>query len=272
METLGLADALQLGLEWQSQGGAAIVHTVRGAEHTELNASAKLVIGAASQVRGELPSTMEKAAISAARDGLDKKQSRLYSIELTGDGGRVVGIQGGTIDIFVEVLPSIQSLVIAGAGHIAQPLAELGKLLHFSVTIIDDRPQFANPERFPMADDIHVADFELGLQRVRMNRDTFVVLVTRGHVHDFASLRYVLTTEAGYVGMIGSKVRVRTVLDRLKAEGFSNETLERVYAPIGIDIGSHTPQEIAVAIAAEIVDVYRNGNAPHLKIRYSSLG
>jgi xanthine dehydrogenase accessory factor len=102
------------------------------------------------------------------------------------------------------------------------------------------------------------------LESTTITADTYVVLVTRGHVHDQACLRYVLTTDAGYIGMIGSKLRIRTVLDHLRTEGFDEPQIRRVYAPVGIDIGSHTPAEIAVAIAAEIVDVLRGGNAPHL--------
>jgi xanthine dehydrogenase accessory factor len=181
-------------------------------------------------------------------------------------------VQGGDLDIFVEVLPPIYSLAIAGAGHIAQPLAVVGKLLGFFVSVVDDRPDFASRSRFPDADEVIVDEFVAGLRRRELNRDSFVVLVTRGHAHDLACLKYVLTTPAGYIGMIGSKMRIRTVMDHLREDGFGEADLNRVYAPIGIDISSHTPEEIAVAIAAEIVDVYRGGSAPHLSRRHGSRG
>ena len=264
MKILGLPEALERGLAWQRQSGSAIVHIVSAHPDIDVDTSLKLVVNGAGESAGEFPENIHASALTAAMEALASRKSRVYSLTPTATGGDIVGMQGGEVDVFVEVLPPVLSLIIVGAGHIAQPLCVLGKLLGFSVQVIDDRPEFASGERFPDADEILVTDFVGGLESKTITQDTYVVLVTRGHVHDQACLRYVLGTEAGYIGMIGSKMRIRTVLDHLRAEGFDEPQLRRVYAPVGIDIGSHTPAEIAVAIAAEMVDVLRGGNAPHL--------
>lgn len=232
-----------------------------------IEAADRLVANGEGELVGSLHPSIDKAVHEAGMDALEKRRSRMYSIDPSEEGGSIVGIQGGSVEIFAEVLASRNSLVIVGAGHIAQPLAAFGKVLGFTVTVIDDRSRFASRERFPDADQIVVSNFVEGLQRMDITRDSFVVLVTRGHVHDHECLRHVLNTRAGYIGMIGSKIRIRTVMRSLKTEGFSDEDLRRVYGPVGIDIGSQTPAEIALAIAAEIVDIQRGGKAPHLTIR-----
>lgn len=169
------------------------------------------------------------------------------------------------IELFVEVQRRPPTLVIVGAGHVAQPLATLGKLIDFEVVVIDDRPQYANPERFPQADRVIAAPFRPTLRDWPIDADTFVVLVTRGHSHDVECLLEVLDSPARYIGMIGSKRRVRAVFDLLEQEqGISPEKFDRVYAPVGIDIGAESPAEIGVCIIAEVINVYRGGRAGSL--------
>ncbi len=217
-------------------------------------------------LRGRYASTLRKAVEAAAREALAKRASRLFSLNPSEEGGVVVGTQGGHVDIFVEVLPPVPQLVIVGAGHIAQPLATIGGVLGMKVIVVDDRPNFANPERFPTADRVIVDDFVTALQSLRITQDSYVVLVTRGHAHDRSCLEFVLRAKPGYVGMIGSQMRIRTVMRGLREDGFEAGDLEGVYAPIGLAIGSQTPAEIALAIAAEIVNVRRGGAAPHLAL------
>jgi len=150
-------------------------------------------------------------------------------------------------------------LVVVGAGHIAVPLAKIGKLLEFEVTVLDDRSAFANVQRFPEADHVIAADIEKTLQDFPVTPQSHFVLVTRGHQLDEEALRCVLGRGAGYIGMIGSRRRVREVIRHLHELGFSQELTNEVYAPIGVDIGAETPAEIAVAIAAEIVNLRRGG-------------
>jgi len=169
------------------------------------------------------------------------------------------------LQVFVEVQRRPPTLLIVGAGHIALPLATLGKLIEFEVAVLDDRPQYANRERFPQADQVVAAPFDRALRNWPIDHDTFIVLVTRGHSHDVECLLQVLDSPARYIGMIGSKRRVRGVFELLvKERGVAPEKLQRVYAPIGLDIEAHTPAEIGVAILAEVIKVYRGGRCPSL--------
>jgi xanthine dehydrogenase accessory factor len=161
--------------------------------------------------------------------------------------------------IFVDVQPGLQTLLIVGAGHIAQPLCEIGYMMGFRTVVVDDRWAFANRERFPHATDIHVGTFVDVLESLDINQQTFVVVVTRGHNWDEASVRTVLRRKPAYIGMIGSKRRAKATLERLVEHGYSPEELGRVHTPMGLDIAAETPAEIAVAIAAEIVRVRRRG-------------
>ncbi len=171
----------------------------------------------------------------------------------------------GQVELFVEVQRRPPTLIIVGAGHIAQPLATLGKLINFEVVVIDDRPQYANVERFPQADRVVAAPFRPTLRNWPIDADTYIVLVTRGHTHDVESLLEVLDSPARYIGMIGSRRRVRAVFDLLEQEqGIPREKFDRVYAPIGLDIGAESPAEIALCIIAEIIKIYRGGRAESL--------
>lgn len=161
--------------------------------------------------------------------------------------------------IFVDVQPGLQTLLIVGAGHIAQPLCEIGHMLGFRTVVVDDRWAFANRERFPHATDILVGPFVKTLESLEIGEQTFVVVVTRGHNWDEASVRTVLKKRPAYIGMIGSKRRAKATLERLAEHGYSSEELSRVHTPMGLDIAAETPAEIAVAIAAEIIRVRRHG-------------
>lgn len=174
--------------------------------------------------------------------------------------------EAGLIQVFVEVQHRPAELIIVGAGHVALPLAQLGKLCEFTVTVLDDRPQYANYERFPMADQVLATPLRETMRQWvadgRLDNDSYIVLVTRGHQHDIDCLLELLDTPLAYIGMIGSQRRVRTVFDLLSVEmGIPPEKFDRVYAPIGLAIGAKTPAEIAICIMAEIVNVMRGGPA-----------
>ncbi|HLH76987.1 MAG TPA: XdhC/CoxI family protein [Candidatus Binataceae bacterium] len=163
--------------------------------------------------------------------------------------------------LFVDPLPGAQRLVIAGAGHVGQALCRVAALLGFHVTVIDDRAQFANFERFPEATDVIVRSFEKAIGALKLDRNCYVVAVTRGHSYDEIVLRETLKQEPGpgYLGMIGSRRRVKATLERLERDGFNPARLEQIHAPIGLDIGAETPEEIAISVMAEIVRERRLG-------------
>lgn len=156
-------------------------------------------------------------------------------------------------ELFVEYLASKPNLVICGGGHIALPLCNLGKLLDFNVIVIDDRKEFANNERFNIADEVICGDFEEVIKEKSFSKNTYFVIVTRGHKDDRRCLEAVIDKEYAYVGMIGSRAKVATVVKALLEVGYSQELIDNVHTPIGLNIGGQTPAEIAVSIAAEII-------------------
>jgi xanthine dehydrogenase accessory factor len=163
-------------------------------------------------------------------------------------------------EVMIEIIEAPVTLLIIGGGHIGLSLATIGEHVGFSVAVMDDREMYANAERFPMADKVMAGDFTTMLADFPIGLNTYIVMVSRGHKQDETALRAVVSRGAGYVGMIGSKRRVSTVLRHLAEEGFDLETLERIYTPIGFDIGAETPEEIAVSIMAEIIAVRRGGS------------
>jgi len=175
----------------------------------------------------------------------------------------------GTVTVFIEALVQPPHLIIVGAGHIAVPLAAVAATCDFEVTVLDDRPQYAHPARFPSAKQVIAGPFRPELAKLRaqggLDRHTYIVLVTRGHQYDVDSLLEVLDDPLAYIGMIGSRRRIRAVFDLLEQEqGIDPAAFDRVYAPIGLDIGARTPAEIAVCIMAEIINVMRQGPAVSL--------
>lgn len=166
----------------------------------------------------------------------------------------------GDVRLLFEISRPPLELVICGGGHVGQAVAKAGRLLEFKVTVIDDRADFAARDKFPDSQVNLIADdFVAALRSLRITPATHVVIVTRGHRHDEICLHTVIDQPARYIGMIGSRRRTTTIRERLKREGVAPELLRRVHAPIGLDIGALTPEEIALAILAEIVLVRRGG-------------
>jgi len=154
----------------------------------------------------------------------------------------------------VESLCHEGTVYIFGAGHISQELAPLTRLVGFRTVVLDDRLEFANRERFPIADEVIVLDsFDRAMHGLEINEESYLVLVTRGHAHDKTVLEQALGTSAGYIGMIGSRRKRDAIYEALKKEGYSHHQLESVYSPIGLEIAAETPEEIAVSIVAELI-------------------
>ncbi len=176
-------------------------------------------------------------------------------------GCHVVG--GGKWTVYVERVLPPPELVVVGAGHLARPLTSVGRLLGFRVTVLDDRPEFARLDRFPDADRVLAVDFGDPFAEVALGPETRLVLVTRGHRYDYDCLRDLAGrgVQPAYVGMIGSRRRVRAAFEQLVAQGVDPAWLGRVHAPIGLDVGAETPAEIAVAIGAEMILAAHGGEA-----------
>jgi len=170
----------------------------------------------------------------------------------------------GSVEVMVQLFEAPARLVIVGAGHVGLALAKIAELLGYETTVVDDRPEFANRERFPMALQVIADEVGPALDSLTLDASTAVVLVSRGHRVDEEALRHAVGRGAGYVGMIGSRRRTRTVLDHLAAEGFPAAALEAVSTPVGLDIGAETPEEIAVSILAEITMLRRGGTGTRM--------
>lgn len=173
----------------------------------------------------------------------------------------------GSMEIFVEVLQRPPVLVIAGAGHCALPLSRMGRMLGFQIVILDDRPECATGERFPDATRILVGDLADLATQIPVGPSTHVVLVTRGHKQDEAILRKIIGQPFGYIGMIGSRRRIGAVFADMERDGFDPDHLDKVYSPIGLDIGAETPEEIAVSILGEIIAVRKGRDGRSLRLR-----
>jgi xanthine dehydrogenase accessory factor len=176
-----------------------------------------------------------------------------------------VDLPGGRLQVFFEVMLSPPKLIVVGAGHIALPLVKIAKVLDFHVVVIDDRLLYANRERFPDADDVLVGDMAQMLKEMTITPSCYIVLITRGHKYDEPCLRVVLGSKAKYIGMIGSRRRIKACFQRFRdQEKVAEELIETIYAPIGLDIATETPAEIALSILAEIIKVRRGGKAASL--------
>jgi xanthine dehydrogenase accessory factor len=211
--------------------------------------------------------SLEEQVIADARDALRSRQHKLlrYNLSLPDTQYPVPNLPIYQPTVFVEVQRRAAELLIVGAGHIAVPLAQIASLCDFAVTVLDDRPSFASPDRFPTAQKVIAAPLAETVAELPLDQDSFVVLVTRGHSHDVECLLEVLDRPVAYIGMIGSRRRVRAVFELLATEmGIDRAKSARVHAPIGLDIAARTPGEIAVSIMAEIVSVLRGGSAGSL--------
>ena len=177
---------------------------------------------------------------------------------------------GASFTLYLEVYRPPPELIIVGAGHIARPLCRVGAMLGFRVTVLDDRPDFALPERFPEATAVLQADlFAAPFRDVELGADTHLVLVTRGHKYDYQALLDALRAPVppSYIGMVGSQRRTRAALEQLVRDGVPLERLAGIHAPVGLDIGAETPEEIAVSVGAELIKLRRGGTGTSLRDR-----
>jgi xanthine dehydrogenase accessory factor len=223
-------------------------------------AGARLVL-VGDAVTGALgDDVLQQAAIAAARTALAEGHPRTVPL---------AGARGERYRAYVEPHMPAPELVIVGAGHIARPLAALGAVLGYRVIVLDDRPEFATADRFPDAERVIAADFHDPFAGIHITPRTAVVLVTRGHKHDYEALLRLLggRVEPAYIGMVGSRRRVRAAFEQLVREGILEERLAAIHAPVGLDVGAETPEEIAVAIAAELVLARRGGTGVPLRDR-----
>ena len=254
-------------LQASRDGPGVIVATVIAApEDTSPAPGAKLLVRRDGSTLGSFGgAAFEATVIEDALNSISEFPRRpVQALYYRSEGPRIHRLEakGGAdaYEVMVEIIEAPVTLLICGGGHIGLSLATIGEHVGFSVAVMDDRELYANRERFPMADRVMSGDFAEMLADFPIGSNTYVVMVSRGHKQDETCLRTVVNRGAAYVGMIGSKRRVSTVLRHLAEEGLDLEALERVYTPIGFDLGAETPEEIAVSIIAELIAVRRGGS------------
>jgi xanthine dehydrogenase accessory factor len=239
------------------------------------NVGQKCALATIVQVRGSIPSfqaakllvredgsmigtigggCVEAEVWNAAREVIDTGKPRHMSFSLGQDAAYDNGlICGGQLDVFVECITPQPSAIIFGGGHISKSLAKVLDLAGFRVSVADNREAYANRERFPEATEVYAEEYEELYPKLTVNESTYIVIVTRGHRDDMRVLRWAITTPSRYISMIGSKRKVISVVHELEKEGLPREAFERVFAPMGFEIGAVSPEEIAISVGAEMI-------------------
>jgi len=223
------------------RGDRALVTLVKAGTMAKVKPGAKLFVRADGSKVGSLGSVaLDEEAVGLARDLMPKGEERFVS---TKEGAQ----------FYVEAFTMPPTVVIAGGGHVGKAVYGVAKPLGFRVEIVDDRPQFANKERFPEADEVIVAEFSEWLSQLNITPNSFIVIATRGHKFDDVALAEAVKSRAGYIGLVGSRRKSILIYRDLLKAGVSKERLKDVHAPVGLDLGGRTPEEIAISILAEIL-------------------
>ncbi len=250
------------------KGALATIVNVRGSIPSF--ATAKMLVRDDGSIAGTIGGGCVEADVwQAAREVMEQEKPRTLSFDLNHNPKYDTGLVcGGTLEVFIEPVLPTSVLYLFGAGHVAQNVYKAARVAGFDVVVVDDRESYANRERFPEAREIVADDFERATSQLAPGEGAFIVIVTRGHRDDMRVLRWAVNTRAGYIGMIGSKRKVITIYRELEKEGIAAEKFDRVHAPVGLDIGAVTPEEIAVAIVAEMIAFRRHAEAtlPHMRI------
>jgi xanthine dehydrogenase accessory factor len=244
---------------------ATIVHTNGSIPSYE---SSRMLVREDGTIAGTIGGGCVEAEVwAAAKEVMQKEAPRKMVFNLNNEASYDNGlICGGTVEIFVEPILPQPMLYLFGGGHVSMAVAKAASAAGFAVGVVDDREAFANLERFPMAAEVFTS-YEKAYEKIQPNASTYLVIVTRGHKDDMRVLGWAVRTSARYVGMIGSKRKVLSVYKALEKEGYRPEEFERVFAPMGLEIGALSPEEIALSIAAELVAVRRNAaTAGHKKV------
>ncbi|HUB83132.1 MAG TPA: XdhC/CoxI family protein [Bryobacteraceae bacterium] len=221
--------------------------------------SAKMLVREDGSIVGTIGGGCVEAEVwNAAREVIEKEQPRRLTFNLGQDAAYDNGlICGGQLDVFVEPVLPIPRAFIFGGGHISRSLSKVVSLAGFASVVVDNRESFANQDRFPEAEAVHAAEYEEIFPRLGIQETSYIIIVTRGHRDDMRVLKLALGTPARYLAMIGSKRKVLNVVRELEKEGIVREAFEKIHAPMGLDIGAISPEEIAISVAAEMIAVRR---------------
>ncbi|MBM3770674.1 MAG: xanthine dehydrogenase [Acidimicrobiia bacterium] len=236
---------------------AALVTIVSTVGSTPQRIGAKMLVFGDGRTVGTIGGgCYENDAFWKAREAIGHRQPQMVRYELSDDFAQETGlICGGQMEVYIEPIEPSPALYVIGAGHVGYQLAHMAQTVGFKVHVIDDREKFASRERFPDAEEVVAQDIPTWLGQASIPAHAYVVVVTRGHTNDLDALRALAPRDFRYLGLIGSRAKVARIYDALRDEGMPADRLTRVHAPIGLDIGAVTPQEIAVSILAELIAV-----------------
>jgi xanthine dehydrogenase accessory factor len=246
-----LSEALDKGEE------VALVTIVASTGSTPQRVGAKMLVYADGRTVGTIGGgCYENEAFWKAREAIKSRKPQTVRYELNDDFAQETGLVcGGQMEVFIEPVEAAPEVYVFGAGHVGYFVAKFAHETGFKVHVVDDREKFASTERFGDGIDVIVEDIPTFIEAHPLPATSYAVIVTRGHRHDLETLRALMAQNLRYVGLIGSRAKVKRIYDMLREEGVSPDTLRRVHAPIGLDIGAITPQEIAVSILAELIAV-----------------
>jgi xanthine dehydrogenase accessory factor len=245
---------------------AALCTVVKTSGSTPRHSTSKMLVYPDGHILGtvgggELENRVRKEALASLQDN----QPRLLSYKMTDPSRGDAGVCGGQVEVFVEPILPAPMVVVLGGGHVGKAVAHLAKWLGFRVAVSDDREEFCNPESNPDADEFYpVPIAELSLH-LNITRQTVLILTTRGNNVDIAGLPTLLESQAGYIGVIGSRKRWSETVKSLNETGISDEQLKRIHSPIGLGIGAETPEEIAVSIMAEVIMLRGGGSGKQMQ-------
>lgn len=240
------------------RGAIATIVNVRGSIPSFR--TAKMLVRDDGSIVGTIGGGCVEADVwQAAREVMESEKPRSLTFDLNQDPKYDTGLVcGGTLEIFIEPVLPPALLYIFGAGHVAYNLYKVAAIAGFDVVVVDDREAYANRERFPDAREVIARDFELATSQLTPPESSYIVIVTRGHRDDMRVLRWALNTRARYLGMIGSRRKTISIYKELEKEGIPAEKFKDIHAPVGLEIGAVTPEEIAVAIVAEMIAIRRH--------------
>ena len=240
------------------RGAVATITNVRGSIPSFQ--TAKMLVRDDGSIAGTIGGGCVEAEVwQAAREVMEEEKPRTLTFNLNNNPKYDTGLVcGGTLDVFIEPVLPPALLYIFGAGHVAYNLYKVAQIAGFDVTVVDDRESYANRERFPDAREVVADDFDRVVQQLHVPESAYIVIVTRGHRDDMRVLRWAVNASARYLGMIGSRRKTISIYKELEQEGIPAERFAGIHAPVGLEIGAVTPEEIAVAIVAEMIAVRRH--------------
>jgi len=250
------------------RGALATIINVRGSIPS-FN-TAKMLVRDDGSIVGTIGGGCVEAEVwQAAREVMEQEKPKTLTFNLNQNPKYDTGLVcGGTLEVYVEPVLPIPVLYLFGAGHVAHNVYMVARIAGFDVVVIDDREAYASSERFPEARQVIAEDFDVALAKVSPNETSYVLIVTRGHRDDMRILRWAVQTTARYIGMIGSKRKVISIYQELENEGLPAHLFEKVMAPVGLEIGAVTPEEIAVSIVAEMIARKRNAEEAGASKKY----